>query len=65
MDDFSSPNIINSFDVSPSEANMIEPSKRPMSSMCPSIVTNHLGEVKLLIGGAGGTRITTGVAIVS
>ena len=65
IDDFSFPNILNSFTVIPSKTNFIEPGKRPMSSMCPSIITDHAGRVKLLIGGAGGTKITTGVAIVS
>jgi gamma-glutamyltranspeptidase/glutathione hydrolase len=61
MDDFAAaPGVPNMFGLVGSEANSIEPGKRPLSSMSPAIAT-HKGKLFLVIGAPGGSRITTGV----
>ena len=64
MDDFSEPDKPDEWGLPPSEANFIEPGKRPTSSMTPTIITDPQGHVKVVIGASGGTKITTGVAYV-
>ena len=65
MDDFSSPNVTNVYGYAPSEENFIAPRKRPQSSMSPILVTDENDNVRLAIGGSGGSRIISGVAYVS
>ena len=60
MDDFSTPGQSNGFGLAPSEANYIEPFKRPLSSMSPTIITRG-GEVVATVGASGGPRIITAV----
>lgn len=62
MDDFSTPGHVNTYGIPASPANYIKPGKRPMSSTCPSIIMNKEGEVQLVLGAAGGSKITTAVA---
>lgn len=65
MDDFSTPGITNAYGLEASPMNYIAPGKRPMSSMCPTIIVNADGVVELIVGGAGGSKITTSVANVN
>jgi gamma-glutamyltranspeptidase/glutathione hydrolase len=61
MDDFSAkPGVANAFGVVGSNANAIEPGKRMLSSMSPTIITRD-GNVSLVIGTPGGSRIFTSI----
>lgn len=61
MDDFSAkPGEPNMFGLVQGEANAIEPGKRPLSSMTPTIVTKD-GQLLLVLGAPGGSRIINGV----
>lgn len=60
MDDFSTKQFNNSFDLQPSKYNLIQPYTRPLSSTAPTIIKNK-GTPELLIGAAGGSRITTAI----
>ena len=62
MDDFSTPGKSNLYGYPPTEANYIRPKKRPLSSMCPSIITDAKGDVKMVAGASGGSRIISGTA---
>ena len=61
MDDFSSkPGTPNIYGVVGSDANAIAPGKRPLSTMTPTILTSH-GQVAVVIGTPGGSRIATSI----
>jgi gamma-glutamyltranspeptidase/glutathione hydrolase len=61
MDDFTAkPNSPNLFGLVQGEANAIEPGKRPLSAMTPTIVVRD-GKPFLVLGAPGGPRITTAV----
>ena len=61
MDDFAAkPGEENLFHLIQGEANAIQPGKRPLSSMTPTILTRD-GKVFLALGAPGGSRIINGV----
>ncbi len=63
MDDFSAkPGTPNMFGLVQGEANSIEPGKRPLSSMTPTILTRD-GEFAMAVGAPGGSRIITAVLL--
>ena len=62
MDDFSSkPGQQNTYGLIGYSANSIQPSKRPLSSMTPSLIIDKEGNRMMTIGAAGGSRIITAV----
>jgi len=67
MDDFTSqPGVPNMFGLIQGEANAIQPGKRMLSAMSPTIVLDARGRVLLVAGSRGGPRIitsTTGVLL--
>ena len=63
MDDFTSaPGKPNMYGLIQGEANAIQPGKRMLSAMTPSIVTDSAGQVQLIVGSPGGPTIITTVA---
>ncbi len=63
MDDFSSkPGHPNKYGLIGNKLNSIEPNKRMLSSMSPTIVENPDGELFLIVGSPGGSTIITTVA---
>ncbi|HEY6435654.1 MAG TPA: gamma-glutamyltransferase, partial [Ignavibacteriaceae bacterium] len=61
MDDFSGkPGVMNQFGLLGTEANSIQPGKRMLSSMTPTIILED-GEPYIIIGSPGGSQIITTV----
>ncbi|KAI8979323.1 gamma-glutamyltranspeptidase [Mycotypha africana] len=58
MDDFSIPGIPNDFGLYPSPNNYAGPSKRPLSSITPTIIEKD-ANFEMAIGGSGGSMIPT------
>ncbi|KAH9514847.1 Gamma-glutamyltranspeptidase 1, partial [Bulinus truncatus] len=61
IDDFSFLNISNEWQLSPSPVNFIAPGKRPSSSMCPVVILDSKDSVSKVLGGAGGSLITSAI----
>lgn len=61
MDDFSVPGTADHYGLMPAESNYVVPTKRPLSSMSPTLVY-YRGKLILAIGGSGGPKIITAVA---
>jgi gamma-glutamyltranspeptidase/glutathione hydrolase len=62
MDDFASkPGTPNMFGLVQGEANAIQPEKRMLSAMTPTIVLDRSGNVMMVTGARGGPRIITAV----
>lgn len=61
MDDFSvKPGVMNTYGVTGNKANEIQPGKRMLSSMSPTLLLKD-GEVQMVVGTPGGTTIFTSV----
>src|SRR2546425_1742157 len=61
MDDFSAqPGVPNAFKLIGAEANAVAPGKRPLSSMCPTIVLKD-GRPIIAVGASGGPKIISAV----
>ncbi|XP_002736062.2 glutathione hydrolase 1 proenzyme-like [Saccoglossus kowalevskii] len=63
MDDFSTPGLTNTWGYEPSPANYITPGKRPLSSMSPSIIVDKTGDVVMMAGASGGSRIISSMSL--
>jgi gamma-glutamyltranspeptidase/glutathione hydrolase len=62
MDDFATvPGSANSFGLVQGEPNAVGAKKRMLSSMSPTIVLGRDGDVEMVLGAAGGSRIITTV----
>tara|TARA_B100002051_G_C16745441_1_gene647313 strand:- start:1587 stop:3440 length:1854 start_codon:yes stop_codon:yes gene_type:complete len=63
MDDFSiKPGHPNTWGLIGNEANSIEPNKRMLSSMTPTIIENKDGDLFMVLGSPGGSTIITTIA---
>jgi gamma-glutamyltranspeptidase/glutathione hydrolase len=58
MDDFSAqPGVPNAFGLIGNEQNAVAPGKRPLSSMTPTVAVDGDGQVRVVVGAAGGPTI--------
>ncbi|XP_066589447.1 scoloptoxin SSD14-like isoform X2 [Prorops nasuta] len=61
IDDFGVLKKSNFHGIPANKNNFVQPFKQPISSMSPSILTEPNGDIKLLVGAAGGTKIITSI----
>ncbi|HJM68379.1 MAG TPA: gamma-glutamyltransferase [Candidatus Babeliales bacterium] len=62
LDDFTvNSDYRNRFELKSSELNKIEPLKRPLSSMTPTVIKNKNGDNRIVIGAAGGPQIISAI----
>ncbi|KAG5666826.1 hypothetical protein PVAND_014836 [Polypedilum vanderplanki] len=61
MDDFSTPGLLNIYGYLPSPTNFIKPGKHPQSSMTPTFIIDEKGNIRMIVGASGGSRIPTGI----
>jgi gamma-glutamyltranspeptidase/glutathione hydrolase len=62
MDDFSAKaGVPNAYGLLGGDANAIQPGKRMLSSMSPTIMLDRAGKVAMVVGSMGGSTIITGV----
>lgn len=65
--DFGNPGLPNYYGLRPSESNFIEPRKKPLSSMSPTLLfkktpdKNSLGDLFMSVGASGGPKIISSV----
>lgn len=63
--DFSTPNHTDIWGLPPNPINFIKPGKRPQSSTSPTILVDSSGQVMMVTGASGGTRITSTVGLIT
>jgi gamma-glutamyltranspeptidase / glutathione hydrolase len=65
MDDFTAkPGVPNQFGLVQGEANAVQPGKRMLSAMTPTIVLGPSGRVRLVTGAPGGATIISSIAMI-
>ena len=65
MLDFSTPNKTDIWGLPPNSNNFIKPGKRPQSSTTPTIFVDSSGQVMMITGASGGTRIASTVGLIT
>jgi gamma-glutamyltranspeptidase / glutathione hydrolase / leukotriene-C4 hydrolase len=61
MNDFSIHGSVGGYNISPSPMNFISPGKRPLTSSCPTLLEDNDGNLRVVLGASGGSRIISAV----